>query len=118
MHLVCQIRFQGQPSNYVNENFTVTKLNELCICTEEIEALFVDFIDLNQSITFGVVYRPPDGNIKNFYSMIEYILGKIPTSTNTIFSSDFNIDLLKNNELKSKFENLFFGNCFVPIISL
>ena len=100
---------------YMNENFTGNKLNDLCICTKDIETLFIEISCFEQPFNFGVVYRPPNGNIENFYTQLEHMFGKI--TGNTIISGDFNINLFNHDNIKSKFENIIFGNCFVPIIS-
>ena len=99
---------------YAKENLVVNKLVDICICTEDIEVLFVEISDSMSSISIGVVYRPPNGSITNFYSIFESLLVKLPN--NCIISGDFNIDLFKNSEAKNKFENLFFGNGFIPSI--
>ena len=106
---------------YVNDNFIIDDMKELTICSADIETLFIKISNSNQSLYFGVVYRPPSGNIKNFYLKFEEILGQLTLSENnsdTIICGDFNINLFKNDSNKSKFENIFFGNCFIPTISL
>ena len=106
---------------YVNENFVSNSIKEFSITTSDIETLFLEVSNSEKPIKFGVVYRPPNGNIKNFYLEFEKILDEISSKEdnyNTIVCGDFNINLLKNDSKKSKFENIFFGNCFIPTISL
>ena len=68
-----------------------------------------------------MVYRPPNGNLNSFYQQFEKILHKLSyfeSEINSIVCGDFNINLLKNDLKRAKFENIFFGNCFTPTISL
>ena len=106
---------------YINEKFLVNPIKELSITTIDIETYFVKICNSEQPLNFGVVYRPPNGNIKNFYLQFEKILDKLsPSESNhdSIVCGDFNINLLKNESNKSKFENIYFSNCFTPTISL
>ena len=104
---------------YVNENFVASPMKELDISTADIETLFIKICNSDQPFNFGVVYRPPNGNINNFNHQFEKILDEVSTSnSNTIICGDFNINLLNSDSRKSKFENIFFGNSFIPTISL
>ena len=106
---------------YINDNFIATSIKELSLCTVDIETLFIKICNSDKPLTLGVIYRPPSGNIKNFYLQFEKILNMLSTNesnADTIVCGDFNINLFKNDSKKSKFENVFFGNCFIPTISL
>ena len=106
---------------YVNENIVANSIKELSISTADIETLFINVCNSEQPLKFGVVYRPPNGNINNFYAQFENILNELSScdsNCDTFVCGDYNINLLKNNSKKSKFENIFFGNCFTPTISL
>ena len=104
---------------YVNENIHAHTIQNLSMTTADIETLFIETSD--KSLYFGAVYRPPNGNIKNFYLKFEKILEELSnmdSKADSIICGDFNINLFKNDQNKSKFENIFFGNCFIPTISL
>ena len=104
---------------YVNENFVVNHIKEFTMSTVDIETFFIKVSNAEQPLNFGIVYRPPSGNITQFYNQFEKILNEISScSCNTIVCGDFNINLLKGDTNQSKFENVFFGNCFIPTISL
>ena len=103
---------------YYNENFIIEPMKELEISTVDIESLFIKVCNSDQPLVFGVIYRPPSGNIMNYHTQFEKILNKLSSYENTIVCGDFNINLLKNDSKKSKFENIFFGSCFIPTISL
>ena len=104
---------------YFNDNFIVNPIKELNISTADIETLFIKVYNSEEPLNFGVVYRSPSGNIRNFYRQFEKILDELSSSNcDTIICGDFNINLLSKDCNKSKFENIFFGNCFIPTISL
>ena len=68
-------------------------------------------------ILLGVVYRPPNGSVKNFNESLSKVLSSIKPSNNTIIMGDFNINLLSTNKCSSSFEELILCNGFSPIIS-
>ena len=106
---------------YFKEGFVTDLIKEFTISTADIESLFIKICNSNQPLTIGIIYRPPSGNIENFYNQFEKILNKLPSNEkgcSNIICGDFNINLLKNESKKSKFENIFYGNCFIPTISL
>jgi len=70
---------------------------------------------LGEPVIIGVVYRPPSGNLTNFYSYYDDLLEKLPSS-NVIISGDFNINL--HGSVKSEYEDKFFGHGYTPLISI
>ena len=57
----------------------------------------------------------------SFNQQFEKILHKLSYFESEIYSvvcGDFSINLLKNDSKRAEFENIFFGNCFTPSISL
>ena len=107
---------------YVKENLNCSNvIQDVSISCSDIETLFVRISNTEQPLIFGVVYRPPSGNIKKFNQQFERLLDKISSNhadCHTVIAGDFNINLFKSNSNKSKFENIFFGNCYAPLISL
>ena len=105
---------------YLEETFISNEISNCCICTNDIESLFINIVNTSEPITFGVIYRPPTGNVANFISQLEKIMSFLPNS-NSIITGDFNINFLAdhtNNSDLRKFENIFYGNCYIPLISL
>ena len=104
---------------YLDENLVKNKIKECCISTYDIESLFITIENTPKPVTFGVVYRPPNGNLKNFFSQFEKIISSLPDN-NSIITGDFNINfhLPSNDSMLCDFENIIYGNCFVPLISL
>lgn len=104
---------------YLDENLASNKINKCCKLTEDIESLFIRIDNISKPLTFGIIYRPPNGNIKNFFSQLENIISNLPDS-NSVISGDFNINLLADdkNWILKNFENIVYGNCYMPLISL
>ena len=55
-------------------------------------------------------------NIDQFFNEYENLLAKLP-SKNVYITGDFNIDLHKRSAQLGKYENIFFGNGLLPLIS-
>ena len=51
---------------YVHESLNCTKVDEISICSIDIESLIVKVTNTDNPIYLGVVYRPNDGSITNF----------------------------------------------------
>ena len=99
---------------YIHESLDYNRLEKFCQCTTNLECLFVEITNTEQPLTVGVVYRPPSGDLSNFYNEIETLMSKLP-NTNVKIMGDFNIDLFKPN---SEFESILYGNNMIPTISL
>ena len=72
-----------------------------------------------EEITMGVVYRPPNGSLKQFLLEIEKILIKLPKD-HVYLAGDFNINLhdIDENNYASKFDRTILEHGFAPSISL
>ena len=99
---------------YIHENFQCNRIEKLCQCSPNLESLFVQVTNTAEPLTVGVVYRPPNGNIKQFYLEIDSLLKSLPNK-NVYITGDFNINLLAKN---SEFEQTLYGNNFIPTISI
>ena len=107
---------------YVNEKFNGEVMDELGVCSEDIEALFVKLTQPSNStnLLVGVVYRPPSGNASKFLHKFEEICSKLPESGVRIMG-DYNIDFLQmknNSNIASQFEDTFLANGLSPVISI
>ena len=100
---------------HINEDFVYDTIVECSQCSKDIESLFIKIDNPSQPIIIGVVYRPPNGSLKNFLTQFDNLLELLPDS-NVIITGDFNINLHQSNI--SDFEDTFFGHGFVPLISL
>ena len=82
---------------YINSKYTFETLDDLSMCTPDIECLFVSITNTTDPYTLGVVYRSPNGNMQSFNNHIIDILTRLPDK-NTFIMGDFNINL--HNEMK------------------
>jgi len=103
---------------YIDEKFVYEELPDLCLCTPDIETLFVKLTNTEKSITLGVVYRSPNGSIVNFLSGFEKLLTDLPQD-NVYITGDFNVNLhaIADNHSKN-FESVLLGKGFSPLISV
>jgi hypothetical protein len=100
---------------YVKDEF-ICKLNDkFNQCSKNMESLFITISNTLEPVTVGVIYRPPSGNKAEFMLELENLLRILPNS-NLIITGDFNVDLHKPGN--ANFEDVLYGNGFVPLISI
>ena len=99
---------------YIHDELQCNRIEKLCQCSPTIESLFVEVTNLDQPMFVGVCYRPPNGSLPEFYHQIDALMKQLPQQ-NVIIMGDFNIDLFSDN---SKFEQILYGNNFIPTISI
>ena len=100
---------------YVKDNLSFNKVESLSRCTDDIECLIVKVTNLNEPHYIGVVYRPPNGNKSSAINELNEIMQLLPNK-GVVIVGDFNDDLFKPDS--SKFEEILYGNNFIPLISL
>ncbi|KAL5266371.1 hypothetical protein ACHWQZ_G003709 [Mnemiopsis leidyi] len=110
---------------YISNNLNAEIIENLGYCTPDIESLFVRISDpTNEHLTLisGVIYRPPNGDFGKFNEEYVHICSQLPNSGIRIMG-DFNVDLLKLNNISSgssnhlKFEESFMNAGLSPVIS-
>ena len=103
---------------YVHNSFNATLNKHACTLTHDIESLFINITKNKTLINVGVIYRPPNGNVKEFLNEFEKIILHLPKST-TFIMGDFNLDLLKTNVTDiNHYEEIFLSHGLFPLISL
>jgi hypothetical protein len=100
---------------YVKDEFICTPNEKFNQCSKNMESLFVTISNTLEPVTVGVIYRPPSGNKDEFMLELENLLRTLPNS-NLIITGDFNVDLHKTGN--AHFEDVLYGNGFVPLISI
>ena len=50
------------------------KLDTFCMCSPNLESLFIEITNSNQPITVGVTYRPPNGDESLFHKEIDVLM--------------------------------------------
>ena len=75
---------------YIDDNLLYEEVPDLCVCTPDIESLFVKIANGDEPITLGVVYRSPSGNFNEFITNFENLLEALPKN-NVYITGDFNL---------------------------
>ena len=112
-------RIGGGVSLFLNENI---EYKELHASTSEasIEALFVEITLHNKKYVVGVVYHPPNTNIRTFTEILSEKLDIINSNNlPTYLLGDYNADLLKYDLHKptAGFLDMMFAHSFIPLIN-
>ena len=120
-HSVYQSKIDGKRKGsglafYVLKSLEHCMLDQFNQCTENIESLFISITNGSdpEVLTVGVIYRPPSGSLTIFLEEYEKLLHNLPNK-NVFITGDFNIDLHKSND---QYENIFYGNGYIPTISI
>ena len=112
-------KFKGSGvSIYVNNDLNASVIDNLCHCNPDIESLFVEISNVSKPVIYGVIYRPPNGKVTEFFDTLGKIYEALPKD-NVHIMGDYNIDLLNHADSRtSTFEDLFIGNGYAPVISI
>ena len=104
---------------YIKNNFSHETMDEFSACNENIEYKFVRLTLENNDFTIvGVIYRPPNGDLKIFNQDFELLLSKLPDK-NCYILGDYNINLLDiKTGLQQDFEEILISNGYCPLISI
>jgi len=106
--------YQNRPSRrgggvgiYIKNNVRCETL--LSASLEYIEYLWIKIIFYDQVVILGIIYRPPNADITQFFSSLEDMLYNIYSNyDNIICMGDFNINMLNfNNSNGSRLESIF-----------
>ena len=114
-----QVRRGGGVALYISKDFNFNICNEFSISNDILESLFIEiFVPGRKSIMVGVIYRPPNGNSQDFLLQLGNFL-KDPFFNNKdcFLMGDYNINLLKNDNISHDFLELFLSASFLPLIS-
>ena len=100
---------------YVHQSYVYNRIEKLCICSPNLETVFVSVSNMDKPLTIGVTYRPPSGSETDALNEIEELLCKLPDK-NVILLGDFNFNLFDKSSIG--FENILYSSNFIPVISL
>ena len=100
---------------YIRDCYIFNRIDSLCICTPNLESVFVSVTNMDKPQTIGVLYRPPGGSDKDALDEFENILSKLP-DRNVILLGDYNFNLFDRSS--NEFENTLYSSNFIPVISL
>ena len=102
---------------YIDDTYSATINETFSQVTENIETLFVTIHTNNKTLTVGVLYRPPNGNITSFFNELSTILEILPNKSVHIMG-DFNINLHDDNPALHQLEDVMLQAGFAPLISI
>ena len=110
----------GGVALYISHTFECIVHDDISRMDNIVESLFLEIcIPGIRNIVVGIMYRPPNSNIKDFLTYLSDLV-KSPVFKNKdcFFLGDFNIDLLKsgNNTVANEFLQIFLSS-FLPLIS-
>ena len=101
---------------YIHKSLTAVTVPEMSLCTTDIESLILKTTNTDNPLYFGVVYRPNDGDISNFYKELSEIFEHLPKK-GVYIMGDYNINLLATNP-DNEFEECMYTNGLSPLISI
>ena len=116
----CRNRYGGGVAIYISDNYNSTMVNDFCFVEPYMECLAVQCVDKHRKHLFICVYRPPNGNVNNFFDRLNDVLS---SAYNMKYFSinicgDFNLDLLKFDDSSVfHFINLMFSFSLFPLIT-
>ena len=114
----------GGVSLFIRQNLSYITLNDVSICNESIESLFVELVHIRsspgKSIIIGVVYRPPNTEVTVFNEVMEDLLHKLRLNQKAIYIlGDYNITLLNcdMHQSSGNFLEIMFSHSLIPFIN-
>ena len=118
------IRTGGGVSIYIKENIEYTPRKDLFQNNKKIECVFIELdkeqFGKDKNIVVGVIYRPPDTDIKEFNKLISEVLSCLHTERKLVYLiGDFNINLLNADKHADTqdFADLMFSQSLIPHIT-
>ena len=117
-------RSGGGVSLYIKDDIECTRVDEFCLSEPNIESVFCEFnkdqFNLEKNVVVGVIYRPPNTDIKVFNEIVAGILAKLKTEKKYIhLMGDVNINLINmdNHVATQDFIDLLSEYGLMPTIS-
>ena len=111
-------------SIYVKENIEYSVREDLCYSNRNIETIFIEIDKMqfckDRDIVVGVVYRPPDTDIKEFNQIMAESMSLLCGEKKLIYlMGDYNINLLNADKhaLTQDFADIMFSHSFIPCIT-
>ena len=118
------VRRGGGVCLYLRESINYTLRSDLDIMDDCLETKFVeigrDVFGTSQDLVVGVIYRPPNTDLKQFNEKFVDLLCKIRSDNKLVYlMGDYNINLLsaETHSPTSEFLELMFSNTYVPLIN-
>ena len=117
-------RAGGGVSLFIKESIEYYIRPDMCLSNPYIESLFIeinkDTIGKERNAIVGIVYRPPDTDIKVFNDYLEPLLSVVKSENKlTYIMGDYNINLLNTEQHapSQEFVDLMFSHSIIPVIT-
>ena len=114
----------GGVAIFVKDKQCFKEREDLSIFDDYCESVFIEIDKSNSGFqkygVIGVIYRPPNTDVKVFNELITTIIDKINKENKLCyFMGDYNIDLLKHDSHPhtNDFLNIMYSNNFIPVIT-
>ena len=114
-------RTGGGVSLHIKKDIEYTTREDISCQSKISESLFIEIdkhhFEKKQNIVIGVIYRPPDTDIKEFNNHLKQCLNKIKSERKSAYIlGDFNVNLLNcDRHIPSQeFVDTLFSNSFIP----
>ena len=109
---------------YVNDHIRYNLRNDMKIFNEYCESIFIEIeksqLSFDKNIIVGVMYRPPNTDMKDFNEIIKELLENIKRENKICYlMGDYNIDLLniESHSPTSDYNDIMYSNGFIPLIT-
>ena len=109
---------------YIHNSIEYSLRTDLDIFNDIIESKFIQIrkesFGTDQDIVVGVIYRPPNTDLKTFNEICSTLVSKLQSESKLVYlAGDYNINLLsaERHFLTSGFLEIMFSNMFVPLIN-
>ena len=109
---------------YINDHIRYNLHNDMKIFNEYCESFFIEVeksqFAFGKNIIVGVMYRPPNTDMKEFNEIIKDLLENIKRENKVCYlMDDYNIDLLniESHSPTSDYNDIMYSNGFIPLIT-
>ena len=117
IHKVRSGRMGGGVSLFIMKSLPFTIRQDLSNFNDVIESIF---IEVSHNIIIGLIYRPPNTDVRSFNESLSETLNLIRAENKILYLiGDFNINLLnsENHSLTSEFLDILYANSLFPLIN-
>ena len=113
-------RIGGGVSLFIKDNIDFKELKHVSASDAVMESLFVQISVCHKKYNIGVIYHPPNSNLRTFTEMLSEKLDMLKCdNAPTYILGDYNADLLKSDSHKptAEFLDMMFSHSFIPLIN-
>ncbi|XP_071943453.1 uncharacterized protein [Antedon mediterranea] len=100
----------GGVALYLSETLSYEMRNDLASILTEGESIFIDVKIENKTISYGVIYRPPDTNVQTFNNQLSIVMQMINKENKLAYiTGDMNLDIsqhMRDKNIESHLDNI------------